>query len=155
MDARRVDGEGVRAVTGSPIRLSTIFAEETTPGDTGARVGAGADEVEIVDVFRFVMRTEPGALGEGRLDREGGAEIAVERTGKVTRVDAVFGYDVGLQVWQVVLFEVLHNCVAIGPGLQFPVDVGAEVGHGGEDVKGFAAVRGQRRVGQGRHVQIE
>jgi len=40
-------------------------------------------------------------LGEGRLDGEGGAEIAVECAGEVTGGDAVFGDDVGLQIGQV------------------------------------------------------
>src|SRR5262249_34851349 len=40
---------------------------------TCAWMCAGGDEIEAIDVFGLVMRPEPGALGEQRLEAEGGA----------------------------------------------------------------------------------
>ena len=89
------------------------------------------------------------------MDGKGGAEVAVKRAGKVARVNAVLGDDVGLQIGQVVSFEEVHDCVAIGLALRFPVDVGAEMGDGREDVECLPSGRREGGVGQGRHVQVE
>ena len=59
---------------------------------------ACADEVEIVDILGAVVGTEPGALHEGRLEGEGGAEIVFECVGKVAEVDPVLGNEVGAEV---------------------------------------------------------
>ena len=67
----------------------------------------------------------------------------------------VFGHDVGLQVGQIVVFQELHDGVAVGLGHGLPVDVRAQVGHGREHVKGLAALGRHGRIGQGRHVQVE
>ena len=42
-------------------------------GQAGAGMGAGADEVEAVDLLAPVVRPEPGALRQHRLEPEGGA----------------------------------------------------------------------------------
>src|SRR5215213_5722183 len=102
-------------------------------GQPGARVGTGADEVEIGDVFRLIVRPKIGGLGQNRLDGEGGAEVAVEFVAEVARVDHALGNDVLRQVRQEALFQVGHDAVSVGTGGPAPIDISPQVRHWSQD----------------------
>lgn len=94
-------------------------------------------------------------MQQGGLDREGRAQIAVERVLEMGRVDEMLGHDVGPQVGQVVGLKELHNGIAVGPGLHAPIDICGQVRHRREHIEGLAAFRRHAGVGERRHVQVE
>mmetsp|Transcript_53793 Transcript_53793/g.126972 ORF Transcript_53793/g.126972 Transcript_53793/m.126972 type:complete len:228 (-) Transcript_53793:961-1644(-) len=121
----------------------------------GARVGAGADEVEPVHFLAAVVRPEPGALGQHRLHREGGALVAVEPVLEVLRREHQRGDHLVFQPRQQRLAQALGDGGAVGLGAFAPVDAGIQVRHGGQHIEGVAAGRGQARVGGRGAVQVE
>jgi hypothetical protein len=92
-----------------------IFEEESTPGSPAPGCGARADEVEIVECL------PSGCAGRNQADcvRMGSTEKAAPRWllsvfWKWRGSIIVLGDDVGLQVGQVVVFQELHDRVAVG-----------------------------------------
>ena len=115
---------------------------------------ARADEEEILHVFADVVRTEPGALGEDRLELEGGAEMGVELRLEIERRPDELADDVLAQIGAE-LFQRGENGVGVEVLHRVPVDVAAEIRHGREDIEAFAAGRRERGIGARRRVEIE
>jgi hypothetical protein len=66
------------AGTRSSIRPAVALAEPITPGTPAPGMGAGADQVQVRQFGVAVVRAEPGALRQDRLQREGRAEVGVQ-----------------------------------------------------------------------------
>ena len=83
---RRIDSLGLGDELGrafirarsSIISPAVALALPTTPGNAGAGMGARADEIEVRDRVVAIVHPEPGALGQQRLEAEGGAEMRAE-----------------------------------------------------------------------------
>src|SRR5690606_17311657 len=101
---------------------------EEYAGKAGAGMGAGADEVEAGEVARAVVWAEVGRLEQGRLDREGGAEVAPEVRREVDRGEAPLDHDARFQVVQSdLLFQCPDDPVAEHIAGVVPVDAVAQV----------------------------
>ena len=75
------------AARSSIIRPAVALALPTTPGNARARMGAGADEIEVADDVVAIVGAEPGALGQQRLEAEGGAEMGAEIAREIRRAE--------------------------------------------------------------------
>src|SRR5829696_7524713 len=122
---------------------------------TGAGMRAGANEVEIRQIFGAIVRAEVRRLGQDRLDGEGRAQIAVERIVEMARVDHALRDQMRGESWQEAVLEEAHDAVAVGLRRLRPIDLGAQMRHRGENVQRLATWGRQRGVGQRRHVQVE
>ncbi len=132
------------------------FGRVDHAGNPGPRVGACAREVETADLLVPVVDPEPRALGQDRFERESRAEVRVEVVLEVIGGDDPHCLDVGLEIGQIALLEVSEDFVSIARALLTPVDRRvAEVGDRRQDIEGLAALRRDRRIGQGRGVEVE
>ena len=83
------------------------------PRQAGAGMRAGADEVEIRQILGAIVRAEVRRLGQDRLDREGRAQVAVERIPEMARVDHVLADQVRGESRQEAILEEAHDAVTI------------------------------------------
>ena len=118
-------------------------------------MGAGADEEQVADVLAGIVRTEPGALGEHRLQPEGGAVHGRQTVAEIRRREQLRRDDLGLEARQDAGVERRGDAPAIGLGHGRPVDPAFQVGHRRQHIERVAARRRQRRIGRGRPVQVE
>src|SRR5688500_15187910 len=82
------------------------------------------DEIEIVIILGTIMRSEPCRLRENRLNGECGSQAAVQFMAEVQRVDTVLSDDIFLQIREIVVFQELHDDIAIRFGSLRPIDAG-------------------------------
>ena len=121
-------------------------------------MSAGPAEVETLNIFGDVVRSEPGALGEDRFELESRAVVGIEAGLEITRGEDEFADEVFSQVRDDGFLEGGENPVGIPLFLFFPIDLvagGAEMGDGGENVETFMAFGGEGRVGAGGGVEVE
>src|SRR5690606_6187499 len=82
-------------------------------GHAGAGMGAGAHQIEVVDPGVAVVGPEPGALGENRLQREGGTQVRVELIAKIDGAEVPAGHQVLPQLRDVAALQIVEDAVAV------------------------------------------
>src|SRR4051812_10939359 len=74
------------------------------PRQARPRVRAGPDKEQTLDILTLVVGSEPGTLGQDRLELEGGAEVGVELVLEVQGSEDPAGDEMRPQVRHQVLF---------------------------------------------------
>ncbi|EEF25157.1 conserved hypothetical protein, partial [Ricinus communis] len=124
-------------------------------GQTGARVRSGADQIEPFKLLAAVVRTEPGALGQHRLQPEGRALERQQTVAEIDRRGDARGDDAFGQPREQRLRQTVLDRLTVALRLDRPVGAAVQVGHRRQHVEGVAAVRRQRRIGRSRPMQVE
>ena len=114
---------------------SSTLAELRTPGTPGAGMGAGSDNVEVVEGLGAIVEAEPGGLGKDRRDGETAAQFAQVVTFEILRGHEEIGTDGCFQAGKDCAVEGGHDAVTELRSLGFPVDGCFQVRDGGEDVE--------------------
>ena len=68
--------------------------DESTAGKPCPGVSSRTHEIQVIEILRFVMRSEPGRLRQNWLYRERRSQIAVQLALEVQRVNIMFGHDI-------------------------------------------------------------
>jgi len=119
-------------------------------------MGAGADDIEVGNHVITVMRAEPGALGEDRLQRKRRTQVRVELVAEIVRGEDAVSHQITAQTGNIVPLEVLENAVAVFRPLHRPIDIcRAQVGHRRQHVMAGAVFRRQRGIGDAGRMQVE
>src|SRR5262249_28295047 len=87
----------------------------------GARVGAGADEVQALDLFRSVVEAEISRLAQHGLNGKCGPALRIQLPGERFWRDVPRRHQVGAQPRDAVPLEVLVDALAIGLARALPV----------------------------------
>lgn len=66
------------------------FGGRKNPWDTGTRVGTGPTEIKTFHVFRDIVGSKPGALGQNGFELKSGADVRVEPGFEVGRGEEKF-----------------------------------------------------------------
>ena len=121
----------------------------------GTGMGAGADQIQPVDVFAAVVRPEPGALRQHRLEPERGAAERQQPVLEILRRQQARGDDLAFQIGQQGAAEFAGDGAAIFFGRDAPVDAALQMRNRRQHVEGIAALGRQRRIGGGRAMQVQ
>ena len=109
--------------TSSRISAAVAFAEFTTPGRR-PRGGSRRPRIEARDASVAVVDPEERALGQERLEGEGGPVVGEELLLEVEGREDPSRHEVGPQARDVSLLEVVEDAVRIAGALDLPVDGG-------------------------------
>ena len=160
MSAR--SSELVDAVTGSRRGIACASGHHRIE-DTGRRehagqaragMGAGADEIEVAISSLLVVRPEPRALRQDRLQPEGGAAERRQAVLEILRRQHTRSDDLVLQAGQQVCLSASAIALAVRSATRAPVGAALQVRHRREHVEGSQpAARATDRCR--RAVQIE
>ena len=85
------------ALTMLPVRDQVVhdLGRAQHPRQASPGMCAGAHKVEIRQILGAIVGSEIRRLGQDRLDREGRAQVAVERTPEMARIDHVLADSAG------------------------------------------------------------
>jgi hypothetical protein len=118
-------------------------------------MSASADQEEVPHLLAAIVRTEPGALRQQRLQAEAGAERGIQIVAEVERRRDFRDDEMLAQVRQDVGFQ--PSCDPLSVRLRFdpPILAAGEIGDWRQHVERIAAGRRERGIGRGRAMQIE